>query len=60
MKKILIYFFMSGTVFVAACSQEKIYTKPELVGELYDSKTKRPIINTEGYVDFYLGEKRRK
>ena len=45
------------TIALSACSQEKIYTKPELVGELYDSKTKRPIINTEGYVDFYLGEK---
>ena len=45
------------TIALSACSQEKMYTKPELVGELYDSKTKRPIINTEGYVDFYLGEK---
>jgi len=51
-----LYIFIFTSILIS-CTPETVYIKPELRGKVYDSNTQKPIVNTEGYAGFYLGEK---
>lgn len=41
-----------------ACTKNTLYFTPELTGYLYDSKTKEPLHNANGYISFYLPDEK--
>lgn len=43
-------------LFLSSCTPNIYYVKPELIGKLYDSKTKKPISRKMGFISFYLNE----
>ncbi|BFM87733.1 hypothetical protein JUNP586_2175 [Acinetobacter baumannii] len=59
MKKYLIFFFLYSRVQLLRAVQKKIlYLTPEATGYLYDSKTKEPLHNVNGYIGFYLPDEK--
>ena len=56
MKKIIFLITLLFTLFLLACKPNIYYVKTELKGELYNSKTKKPISKQVGFVSFYLNE----
>lgn len=56
MKKIfetsLILFLLA---FFTACTPNYYYLKPEVSGQIYDQKTKKPLSNKSGYIGYDLG-----
>jgi len=53
--KYITVFLMAVALFLSACTPKTYYTKPEIVGKIYNSKTKTPLANKEGYISFSLG-----
>ena len=37
---------------IIACTPNYYYLKPEAYGQLIDQKTKKPISNTEGFIEY--------
>lgn len=52
MKIILFVFCIGGLI---ACTPKNYYLKPEVNGQVFDSRTKAPITNAEGYIGYDLG-----
>lgn len=52
MKIIFFVFCITGLI---ACTPKNYYLKPEVNGQVFDSRTKAPITNTEGYIGYDLG-----
>ncbi|ARG36929.1 MULTISPECIES: hypothetical protein [Acinetobacter] len=59
MKKYLIFFFLILSCSIASgCTKKILYLTPEATGYLYDSKTKEPLHNVNGYIGFYLPDEK--
>ncbi|MBJ8453477.1 hypothetical protein I6M90_16290 [Acinetobacter bereziniae] len=42
-------------LFITACTPNYYYFKPEISGQIYDQKTKKPLSNRSGYIGYDLG-----
>lgn len=51
-KLIKILFSIFVSIGIAACTPKTIYIEPEMIGEIYNDKTKKPIANTQGYIAY--------
>ncbi|MEG6545193.1 hypothetical protein V6C59_04790 [Acinetobacter bereziniae] len=40
---------------IAACTPNYYYLKPEISGQIYNQKTKKPLSNRSGYIGYDLG-----
>ena len=59
MKKYIIFFFLIISFSLASgCTRKILYLTPEVTGYLYDSKTKEPLHNVNGYISFYLPDEK--
>lgn len=59
MKKYIIFFFLIISFSLASgCTRKILYLTPEVIGYLYDSKTKEPLHNANGYISFYLPDEK--
>lgn len=54
-KKMKINLILLFLILLTACTPN-YYLKPEITGQLYDNRTKKPITNTLGYIGFSLNE----
>ena len=43
-------------LFLSSCTSHTYYTKPDLVGKIYDAETKKPLSNKKGYIAFFLSD----
>lgn len=43
-------------ILLTGCTPKEYYLKPEVYGQLVDSKNKKPIANMEGYIGYTLSE----
>ena len=55
MKNSSIIFCVMIALLLSACTSHIYYTKPELIGKIYDVETRKPISDEEGYVSFSTG-----
>lgn len=51
--KIILFVFCIGGLI--ACTPKNYYLKSEVNGQVFDSRTKAPITNAEGYIGYDLG-----
>ncbi|MEB6480096.1 hypothetical protein [Acinetobacter vivianii] len=51
-----IIFFVFCIVGLIACTPKNYYLKPELYGQVFDIKTKKPISSREGYIGYSLND----
>jgi len=59
MKKYITFFVLIISFsLVSACTKKTLYFTPEATGYLYDSKTKEPLHNVNGYISFYLPDEK--
>ena len=54
-KKMKINLILLFLILLTACTPN-YYLKPEITGQLYDNRTKKPITNRLGYIGFSLNE----